>query len=127
MALPLGHNSVDKNRIASFLKDIKAADDELASLKSAHMTRCKKPQKRIKGAMISAKAAGLDMAAFRTLVAEYRDRRRAEARRDKLEADEVASLDLLKAAVPDFFESTELGRASKRRNSGEAALDSLAT
>jgi hypothetical protein len=34
MALPLGHNNLDKNQIVKLLKEIKAADDELASLRS---------------------------------------------------------------------------------------------
>ena len=125
MALPLGHNSLDKNQIVKLLKEIKAADDELASLKSSHMSRCKKPRGKIVEIMERAKGMGLDMTGFRTLVAEYRDQRRAEARRDKLEPDELQSLDAYREAAPNFFETTPLGRAAKRDNGGEA-LDSLA-
>jgi hypothetical protein len=126
MALPLGHNSLDKNQIAKLLKEIKAADDELASLRSGHMTRCKKPRKRISEVMARAKGMGLEMPGFRMMVEEYRDQRRAEARREKLDPSEAEALDLYREAAPDFFETTELGRSAKRkRGDGEAALDSL--
>jgi hypothetical protein len=124
MALPLGHNSLDKNQIVKLLKEIKAADDELASLRSSHMTRCKKPRKRISEVMARAKGMGLEMPGFRTMIEEYRDRRRAEARRAKLEPGEAEALDLYREAAPDFFDSTPLGRSARRGNP-MVALDSL--
>ena len=121
MGLPLGHNSIDKNEIAKLLKDIKAADDELASLRSAHMTRCKKARKKLVEVNVRAKSLGLDMPGFRTLVAEYRDRRRAESRRDKLEPDEAQALDLYRDAAEHFFEDDRaraIGETPQRRQGG---------
>lgn len=133
MALPFGHNSQDKAKIASFFKDIDAADEELATLKSAYMTRCKRPRKKIHEALLSAKAAGTDMAAMRALIAERRDERRIKRRREELEPGEADAMDSIGAALGDFG-STELGKAAigKARKDGkaakgEAALDSLVT
>ena len=120
-------NNVYGSDIAKFLKDIDRADDELASLKSQHMESCKQPRGWLRDTMASAKEAGLNMAAFRAVVAEHRADRKIEAKLADLEPDDAADFEAMREALGTFGE-TPLGEAAlskaKRRGDGQDALRS---
>jgi hypothetical protein len=122
--LQLGDNSLDKAQIRKIFKDIDEADAELESLKSAYMTRCKRPRKKIRDARKRAKGLDLDMAAFAVAIKDRRAEHRIEARRRGLEPGEAQALDAIMAALGDYA-STDLGKAALRQAAGADALDDL--
>jgi hypothetical protein len=112
--LQLGDNSLDKAQLRKIFKDIDQADAELDTLKSAYMTRCKRPRKKIRDARKHAKGLGIDMAAFSVAIKDRRARWRIDARRHGLEPGEQQALDAIMAALGDYA-STDLGKAAVRR------------
>jgi hypothetical protein len=122
--IPNGFNGEQINR---YLAEIDDADDELLSLKSDHMTACKGPRSRIRNTMASAKEAGLNMAAFRTVVAAHRAERKVAAKLAELEADDASDYQAMREALGEFG-NTPLGAAALDRakpKSGDESLDSL--
>jgi hypothetical protein len=123
-----GSNSIDKQQITSLINDIDAADTELSRLRSAFMTRCKAPRKKIRGAMAQAKEAGLNLNAFRALVAEHRSLRQNQERIAKLDDEDADALTPMRQALGMLAE-TALGKAAldraERQQKKEASLDAL--
>jgi hypothetical protein len=128
MTLRVGDNSIDKDKIAKYLKDINAADADMARSQSAHMTRCKAPRKKIRSVFESVKRSGMNVAAFRALVMEHRGARKNQQRIGNMELDDAADLEIMRAAL-GMLADTALGRAAikreKKKADGEKALESL--
>jgi hypothetical protein len=120
--LRLGDNSLDKAQIRKIFKDIDEADAELDALKSAYMTKCKRPRKKIRDARKHAKGLDIDMAAFAVAITNRRAGRRIEARRRELEPGEISALDAILAALGDYA-TTDLGNAALRRATAADELD----
>jgi len=120
--LRLGDNSLDKAQIRKIFKDIDEADAELDALKSAYMTKCKRPRKKIRDARKLAKGLEIDMAAFAVAITNRRAERRIEARIRGLEGGEAQALDAIMAALGDYA-STDLGKAAVRQAAGAGVLD----
>src|SRR5262245_44646830 len=120
-----GTNGFDPDQLNQYLGEIDKADDRLLELKSQHMLACKTPRAKIRETMKAAKEAGLNMAAFRTVVAEHRSQRKIEEKIAALEADDAADYEAMREALGDFG-STPLGDAAlkKARPAGEQ-LDTL--
>jgi F0F1-type ATP synthase membrane subunit b/b' len=123
--MTISNSQYDPKQIESYLSEIDAADDRLASLQSDYMTKCKGPRGDIKMIFEAAKEAGLPARPFKTLVKNHRLERRIENNRARLEADDFDELESLEAALGDFI-TTPLGRATaERQDNREAALDTL--
>lgn len=122
-----GSNGFDGEQLDKYLGEIDKADDELASLKSSHMEACKRPRGWLRDTMATAKEAGLNMTAFRAVVAEHRAERKVEQRIADLEADDAADYEAMQEALGAFGD-TDLGKAAlhkaKPKGGGEK-LDSL--
>jgi hypothetical protein len=104
-------NGFDGAQIESFLKVIDGADDELIALKTEHMRACKGPRGKIRGAMTQAKENGLNMSAFRALVAKHRGERKIDQQLSELEADDHADYQQMLVALGEFGD-TPLGQAA---------------
>ena len=118
-------NGFDGDQLNSFLDKIDDADDELLSLKSDHMAACKKPRAKIRETMAEAKEAGLNMAAFRTVVAQRRAERQVEKKIAELEADDAADYAAMQEALGPFGDTPLGAHALERAKPREDALDSL--
>jgi len=122
----LGSNEFDPQMLNGYLGRIDDADDDLLSLKGAHMAACKAPRARIKNVMAEAKEAGLNMTAFREIVGAHRAQRKIEEKIAALEADDAADYQAMVDALGAFGD-TPLGAAALKRAKprGEEALDGL--
>ena len=111
-----------------YLIEIDKADDELATLQSQYMTSCKRPRGWLRDTMASAKEAGINMSAFRTMVAGHRAQRKQEKKIAELESDDAADFDAMVEALGAFGDTplggAALDRAARRHGGGEQ-LDEL--
>jgi F0F1-type ATP synthase membrane subunit b/b' len=120
-----GYNGFDGDQIKGYLDEIAVADNELLSLKSDYMLKCKGPRAQIREIMAAAKEAGTNMKALREVVADDRTRRRRERRIAALEADDLQDYEAMCEALGDYG-TTPLGAAAlKRAKANEDALNSL--
>ena len=119
-------NGFDGDELAKYLTEIDKADDELGKLKSEHMEQCKRPRGWLRDTMGSAKEAGLNMNAFRAVVAEHRADRKIEKKLAELEPDDAADFEAMREALGPFGE-TPLGEAAigKAKAKRDAGLDEL--
>jgi hypothetical protein len=121
-------NGYDGDELQRYLDAIAREDDELDRLKGEHMSACKGPRGRIKDTKKAAREAGINMTAFNTVLAKYRDDRAQERRVAELEPDDADAYELMREALGEFGE-TELGQAALRkakpRQDGDDALSSL--
>jgi len=117
-------NGYDAEELGRYLHSIDSADDELDSLRGAHMAACKGPRGRIKDTLAAVREAEISMAAFRTVLAEHRDKRKQAKRVAALEADDANAYDLMREALGDFGD-TPLGQAALDRARGDGTLASL--
>jgi uncharacterized protein (UPF0335 family) len=120
-----GSNGFDPEQLANYLAEIDKCDDSLLSLKLEHLNNCKAPRARIKNLMKEARGAGLNMEAFRTVVAKHRSDRKIEQRLSELEADDAADYEEMLHALGEFGD-TPLGEAAlKRARPQDDKLDNL--
>jgi uncharacterized protein (UPF0335 family) len=119
-----GSNGFDGEALKGYLDEIAVADNELLSLKSDYMLKCKGPRAQIREIMAAAKEAGVNMKALREVVADDRVRRRREQRIEALEADDAADYEAMCEALGDYG-TTPLGQAALKRAEREESLDSL--
>jgi hypothetical protein len=119
-------NGYDGDQLASYLETIDAADDDLLELHASYMASCKAPKSRIKDAMATAKEAGVNMTAFRVVLADHRAKRKQAKRIANLEADDVHDFEAMLDALGDFG-TTPLGKVAldRARPSGDETLRSL--
>jgi len=123
--LPEGSNGFDGEVLDKYLSQIDSADDELVSLKMDHMRACKAPRGRIRNVMSQAKTAGLNVAAFKAIVAKHRAERKIDQTIAELEADDRADFNAMKEALGDYG-TTPLGEAAlKAAEPKTDGLDSL--
>jgi hypothetical protein len=124
--LPEGSNGFDGDQLDKYLDQIHDADDELVALKTEHMRACKVPRGKIRSVMTQAKAEGLNMAAFRAVVAKARAERKVDQTIAELEADDKADFEAMQAALGDYG-STPLGEAALKKAApkDDGALDRL--
>jgi hypothetical protein len=124
-----GSNGFDAKQLDKFLREIDKADDELASLKSAHMEACKQPRGWLRDTMATAKEAGLNMTAFRAVVAEHRAERKIEQRLAELEADDAADYEAMLEALGGLSDmplgEAALSKAKKPKHGDSEKLDGL--
>jgi uncharacterized protein (UPF0335 family) len=122
-----GSNGFDPEQLNKYLSELDAADDKLLSLKLEHLNNCKAPRARIKNLMKEARGAGLNMEAFRAVVAKHRSDRKIEQRLSELEADDAADYEEMLHALGEFGD-TPLGEAAlKRARPQDESLDTLRT
>lgn len=121
-----GDNGFDPDQLGKYLDEIDRADDELLKLKTEHMASCKAPRGRIKQTMKEARGAGINMAAFRTIVAKHRADRKIEEQIAELEKDDLADFEEMQRALGDFGD-TPLGAAAldRAKPKTDEALDNL--
>ncbi len=121
-----GSNGFDRDQLNRYLDAIDDADDELLRLKSDHMSACKAPRARIRETMKQAKEAGINLIAFRTIVAAHRAERNVEAKIAELEADDAADYEAMQQALGEFGD-TPLGASAlaKAKQRGDRTMDSL--
>jgi len=122
MARATGSNQFDAEQISRFLDAIDREDDTLLTLASDHMAKCKGPRARIRDTMKAAKEAGLNMASFRTVVAQHRSERKIEEKIAKLEEDDHADFLQMKEALGEFLD-TPLGQAAVDRHPAARSED----
>lgn len=120
-------NTYSREQLQGILEEVAVVDDELLSLKSDYMHKCKGPRAQKREIIKSAKEAGLPMKALRELLDSDHIRRRKERRLDQLEADERADYDAMEEALGDYG-STPLGQSALQRakQHNEQVLDGLA-
>ena len=119
---PIG-NGFDRDLCERLLRDIDAADAQLASLKGEYMANCKEPRNDIAEVFKQAKDKGLPTRAFRALVKNRRLDRKMAANVDRLEADDQANYDALVAGLGEDFCNLPLGQAALRiRYQGRRAV-----
>jgi GapR-like, DNA-binding domain len=126
-AQPSGTNGFDRDLTERLLRDIDAADAQLASLKGEYMANCKGPRGDIAEVFKEAKDKGLPVRAFRAIVKNRRLDRQMSSNVDRLENDDQASYDALVVGLGDFCD-LPLGQAALRRArpAAEESLNSLA-
>jgi hypothetical protein len=100
--------------LQGYLSEIDRQDDELDHLRGSYMNDCKGPREAIKEIMASAREAGVNMKAFRELLAEHRSQRRHEKRLAAFEPEDLDSYDAMEAALGEF-RTTPLGGAALDR------------
>jgi hypothetical protein len=122
----LGSNGFDPDHLNKHLTIIDEAD-ELATLLGEYRQSRKAPRTRIKNAMAMAKEDGINLTAFREVVAARRAKRAQERRVADLEPDDLADYEEVQRALGEFGD-TPLGAAalSKAKPRGEEAPDTLA-
>jgi uncharacterized protein (UPF0335 family) len=120
-------NGFDREVTERLLRDIDAADAQLASLKGEYMEECKAPREDIANVFQQAKDKGLPVRAFRALVKNRRLDRQMHANVNRLEDDDQANYDALLVGLGDFID-LPLGQAAERRArpATEESLNSLA-
>jgi uncharacterized protein (UPF0335 family) len=116
-------NGYDSKQLEGYLSEIARVDDQLASLKGDYMQRCRAPREQIKEILDSAKEAGINMVAFRQVLAKHRDTRKQDRRIADLEADDASAYELMLQALGEFGD-TPLGKAALDRAKDDT-LDSL--
>jgi hypothetical protein len=119
-----GNGPVSGDELRGYLETVAAADDELLTLKSAHMQSCKAPRKKIRETIGEAKRNGINVTALRELIARDRSKRRHDRRIAQLEADDAEDYASMEAALGGLAD-TPLGQAALARAKGEEALDNL--
>lgn len=117
-------NGFDAAELKGVLSEIAEVDDELATLKGEYMAACKGPRQRIKEILATAKESGINIVAFREVLAKHRDDRKQERRIADLEADDASAYELMLDALGEFAD-TPLGKAALGRAKGDDTLDTL--
>jgi len=110
--------------LKSYLDAVAEADDELLTMRSEHMQRCKGPRGKIKETMTLAKEAGVNLKALRELIADDRAKRRRDRKIAELEADDLSDYEQMCEALGEFGD-TPLGQAALRVVKGDKTLDNL--
>jgi hypothetical protein len=124
--MPKQTNGYDADKLNGYLDQIADVDDELQSMKGEYMQRCKGPRAKIKEILATAKEAGINMVAFREVLAKHRDERKQERRIADLEADDASAYELMLTALGEFGD-TPLGQAAlDRAKQGDETLGGLA-
>lgn len=119
-------NGYDRKLLEGYLVEIDAADEQLDTLRSQYMNKCKVPRADIAGVFEAAKEAGIPVHAFKAIVKNRRLERRQAANVAALEADDADNYDSLVASLGDFID-LPLGQAAAGRARGSSEdLDSLA-
>jgi hypothetical protein len=120
-----GFNGFNKTQISGYIAEIDLRDDQLDSLRSDYMLKCKTPRAAIREIKAAVKEAGINRKAFEELLTQHREDRAALKRVAAMEADDAADLEALQEALGEYAD-TPLGAAAlKRAGAGEETLDSL--
>lgn len=117
-------NGYDADALNGFLAEIALVDDELATMKGEYMAACKGPRSKIKDILATAKESGINLKAFRQVLAKHRDARAQERRIADLEDDDASAYELMLQALGEFGD-TPLGKAALDRAKGDTTLDTL--
>jgi hypothetical protein len=107
-------NGYDGEELQRFLKAIARQDEELAKLKSEHMTKCKGPRGKIKDTMKAVREAEININAFRVKLAQQRDEIKHDKRVAVMEADDAEALEMIETALGQMAD-TPLGKAALAR------------
>jgi hypothetical protein len=125
-----GANSIDSAALSRHLDAIDDADDELESLKGSYMLSCKGPRERIKTELATVKESGVNVVAFRAVLAAHRDKRAADKRIAALDLADKADFEAMKEALGEFGDTplgtAALSRARPAGPNGDMVLDTLA-
>lgn len=104
-------NGFDSKQLQGYLSEIDGADDEIERLKEEYKDECRPYKERIKDVLGAAKDAGINMAAFRAVLAEHRADRRLAKRVALLDMADRADYEAMNDALGDFVE-TPLGQSA---------------
>jgi uncharacterized protein (UPF0335 family) len=119
-------NGFDSAVLGDIVDRIEREFGELLKLRSDYMNRCQIPRGRIKDIYAEAKESGIPRKELRLVVEERESTRKLAAKFAELEADEQATVEMIRDALGPFAD-TPLGAAAlKRAESDEETLDSLA-
>jgi uncharacterized protein (UPF0335 family) len=120
-----GSNSFDRDQLKGYIKEIDHEQDSIDTFQDEYAESCKPHREQIAAILETAKNAGINMKAFRTVLAEHNAERKHKRRVAKLDMMDKADYELMAEALGDYG-STPLGSAALERAKGqEASLDSL--
>jgi uncharacterized protein (UPF0335 family) len=121
-------NGFDRNKLEGYLQEIDFADNELDTLRGEYMQKCKGPRSQIKDIMSTVKEDGVNVKAFRAVLADHRSERKQQKLVAGLEADDAQDYEAMLDAL-GAFSDTPLGEAALSRakpaNEGDEVLDNL--
>lgn len=104
-------NGFGGDLLAGYLSEIDKADDEIEDHKAACKEACEPAREVLKDLMTGVEEAGLNMKAFRALVAAHRAERRIDKKIAAMEADDAADYELMCEAL-GILGDTPLGAAA---------------
>ena len=107
-------NSFNGKQLEGYLSEIFRHDDALASLRGQYMQSCREPRAAIKEIMGTVREAGINMVAFRQVLAEARSDRAHASVVAAMDQQDVDDYEAISAALGDFG-TTPLGQATLAR------------
>jgi uncharacterized protein (UPF0335 family) len=125
MTSPDGSNGFNSEQLTAYLDEIDAADEELLRLAGEHKSACKPLRARIRNVMTQARDEGVNMTAFRTVVADHRSKRKIDDRIAALEQDDRADFEEMKRALGEFGDTPLGAHALERARPQDEAHDAL--
>jgi hypothetical protein len=114
-----------RQQLEGYLAEIDLEQDAIDDLRDTYTEDCRPHREQIKAIKEVAKDAGVNMEAFRVLLAEHNAERRHKRQLAKLDMVDRADYESMVAALGDYG-STPLGTVTlERAKAQEASLDSL--
>lgn len=115
--MPHGTNGFDPKQLNGYLSEIDVADVEIERLKADCKDECAPHRERIKDILTAAKDDGINMKAFRVVLAEHRAEKRLDRKIEALDiadrADYGAMVDALGMLADTPLGEAALGRTLK--------------
>jgi hypothetical protein len=115
-----GQNSGPSPLLQEMFKAHWRTEDEINSLRMKHMAAVGKLRERQADVRTRVKDGGFNVRAFKELIAEETDRRRAANRKAKLDDEDADAVDVQREALGDLAK-LPLGMAALGEEPGEAA------
>ena len=107
-------NGFDSKQLQGYLSEIDAADVEIERLKEEFKDEAAPAKEQIKDTLKAAKDAGINMAAFKVVVAEHRAEKRLDRKIDRLDMADRADYEAMVEALGPLAD-TPLGEAALGR------------
>jgi uncharacterized protein (UPF0335 family) len=115
-------NGFDSKKLQGYLSEIDAADIEIERLKEEFKDECAPYRERIKDTLTAAKDAGINMTAFKVVVAEHRAEKRIDRKIDRLDMMDRADYEAMVEKLGPLSD-TPLGEAALKRAQGDEIVD----
>jgi hypothetical protein len=120
------NRSFDRDQLKGYLDEIDHEQNAIDEFKDEYTEHSKPHREQIAAILETAKNAGVNMKAFRTVLSEHNAERRHRKRVSNLDMMDKADYELMVEKLGDYG-TTPLGSAAlERAKSSEAALDTLA-